>query len=198
MGLKQFSQSYCFVVGQAKSAHFNCDGSVQYYSDYTCTTPSFKTLPESPSDTCLYVAPGSGSGKAIQYTCNTVPSKSWITVTAYGDKDCTQLSNGWVTYACNTCVKVGNHSSYYKFTCSQSEGTITYAYNSYNSSTCSHLNQSYTPSVKAASTCVVRNPGQNPVELGDLTYTSYYLYAKYTLVSGKIPPAPPASGYFIK
>ena len=123
--------------------------------------------------------------------------KNWITVTAYGDKNCTQLSNGWVTYACGVCIKSGNGTSYYKFACSQSEGTITYTYNSYNSSTCSNSLKTYTPSVKAASTCIVRNPGHNPVEQGDLTYP-YYVYAKYTLVTGKIPPAPPASGYFIK
>ena len=134
----------------------------------------------------------------IFFICVDSAAKSWITITAYSDKNCTQLSSGWVTYACGVCVRSGDKANYYKFACSQSEGTITYAYNSYNSSTCSHLNQSYTPSVKASSTCITRNPGHNPVEQGDLSYSFYYPYAKYTLITGKIPPAPPSSGYFVK
>ena len=203
MGLKLFSQTYCFVAGYLKSAHFNCDGSVQYYSDYTCTTPSGKTLPESSSDTCLYVAPGSGSGKAIQYTCNTVtPTVNWITVSTYsscsnsGNPVGSSTPNAWASYACNICSPTGT-GTYGMITCSQSNNNINFYWGNYSQPDCSvpNLLNTYPSKVLPLSTCQARTQLGNPLKPDEIiSMNSQFDYAVYGFIKGSNPPSPPIPG----
>ena len=121
---------------------------------------------------------------------------SWIVITTW-DKDakCSSQNSGWVSYACGTCLPLGN-GAYYKLTCSQTTNGIDYRFANYSSSDCvSGLIFSDSTSLRPANTCIVRDVGNNLAEAGDFD-TGFYPYAKYSVVTGSTPPSPPFSGYF--
>ena len=171
---------------------------MQYYLDATCIqTAPFLAPPSNSENRCLF--PTDGNGLSVEYTCInkavTFNPSSWIAITAYNDNSCAEKVSGWVTYACGTCMPLGN-GAYYKLTCTQSQagGTIDYRFANYTSSDCSTgLIYAQSSHLVPSGTCVARNPASNLVEAGDFD-TGYYSNATYTLVESPTPPSSPYNG----
>jgi hypothetical protein len=174
--------------------------------NYNCTHLSKPNLPTSfpskPNNQCLSVS-ASDNGVTEEYTCNnnSIPyhTTSWISITAYNDASCAAGSSGWVSYACGSCMPLGN-GAFYKLTCTQTTSSIDYRFANYTASNCAsssliYSDQSSVSSLRAAGSCIARVVGSNLAEAADLN-TGFYSYAKYSVITGSTPPSPPYSGYF--
>ena len=203
---KTFDINYCFVsrppMYGISSNKYNCDGTVNFYSDTKCTTllAANNVISSTPNNQCLAVTSGNGGSKF--YSCNdnslTYPTSSWIAITAYNDASCTAGSSGWVSYACGSCMPLGN-GAYYKLTCSQTAAGVDYRFANYTSSNCVagliYADPVPVPaSLRPANTCTPRVNGNNLVEWDDFNQP-FYAYATYSVVTGSTPPSPPYSGY---
>ena len=187
-----------------KSTQYNCDGTVNLYLDTQCTNSFQANVPISnkPNGECLLST--SGNGGSYKYSCNmkTEPYEvtSWIIISAWDqDATCTNMSSGWVSYACGSCMPLGN-GAYYKLTCSQTAAGVDYRFANYTSSNCTagliYADPVPIPAnLRPANSCTQRIVGNNLAEAQDFD-TGFYAYAKYAVVTGSTPPSPPYTGYF--
>ena len=197
-----------YLAPTARSNKYNCDGTINTYTNANCTKllTANMYIPADPNNQCIPVSSSAGkkSNGAFKFlTCtnNTVlyHTTSWIAITAYNDASCTAGSSGWVSYACGSCMPLGN-GAYYKLTCSQTAAGVDYRFANYTSSNCA-LGLIYSDPVpvpanlRPADSCIPRATGNNLAEAEDFD-TGFYAYAKYTVITGSTPPSPPYTGYF--
>ena len=199
--------NYCFKRPSG-SSNYNCDGTINLYQNSNCThlVSANIRIPADNNNECVPVSASTdtkSNGAFKFYTCNnnTMPyhTSSWIAITAYNDASCTAGSSGWVTYACGSCMPLGN-GAYYKLTCSQTAAGVDYRFANYTSSNCTagliYADPVPIPAnLRPANSCTPRIVGNNLAEAQDFD-TGFYAYAKYTVVTGSTPPSPPYSGYF--